>query len=562
MTISRRRLLQIMSLAGFTPSLACAHRSLVSLASSVGHEPLPPKTFADISPLNRTIAPLGKSYLGDNPNEFHRILWDKAGFLSAHGGQWPAPSRKVKVAVVGGGMSGIIASYLLRDLSPLLIEREPRLGGNSQGESWRGVDYSIGAAYIAQPEPNSPIEQMLKDVGAFDVLRTLQHESQETTLINSTLYSHFWEGTSDPKAKHQFEKLERLLDAVFTSRDGEAYPEMPVTSEERRKIVDHYDQFSLGEFIETRLAAPLHPHLRSALEIYCWSALGAGLYELSAASGLNFLAAEFAPLMYAKGGNAAVAEKIMLAAMSGSGRADVLSSQLVIDVRQVGDRVHIACTDGNDLRVIEAEAAVMCCPSVIAKKLIDDLSPERQAMADELSTSGQIVANILSKGRPNSNLYAIALLGDGEMHGDSTEERSRRKRTTDIVVTASAAGDGPKLVALTAYRPLSYPGSRAELLAPDSWQRFEKDFREQLSAEVFPVLGLHASDIQEIRISRWGHALPVARPGFYQKRGPESLSRPHGERVFFAHHDMWALPAFEACFAVAQQAELDVRRLV
>lgn len=64
---------------------------------------------------------------GDNIDRPHDILWNVDGYLLKKGGI-PAPSEKRKIVIVGGGMSGLISAYNLRDLNPLLLEQDVFLG--------------------------------------------------------------------------------------------------------------------------------------------------------------------------------------------------------------------------------------------------------------------------------------------------------------------------------------------------------------------------------------------------------------------------------------------------
>src|SRR5437773_9955769 len=60
----------------------------------------------------------------------------------------PPVSAHHDVVIVGGGVSGLTAAYLLRHRDFLLLEKEPHWGGNAHLETYQGQAYATGAAFV------------------------------------------------------------------------------------------------------------------------------------------------------------------------------------------------------------------------------------------------------------------------------------------------------------------------------------------------------------------------------------------------------------------------------
>ena len=64
----------------------------------------------------------------------------------------PPVSSHHDVVIVGGGVSGLTAAYLLRDRDFLLLEKEPHWGGNAYLMEYQGNAYATGSAFLEKAE--------------------------------------------------------------------------------------------------------------------------------------------------------------------------------------------------------------------------------------------------------------------------------------------------------------------------------------------------------------------------------------------------------------------------
>jgi monoamine oxidase len=511
-------------------------------------------------PIDRTIGDVAsRAFSGDEPEAAHKVLWDRDAFLSSVGGT-PVAAEQVPLVVVGGGLAGLTAAWQLRVHRPVVLERARRFGGNSRGESWRGADYAIGAAYFIRPDEGTAIASLLATLDLDDAPRVKQTE--DPVVIAGSRFERFWDGESTTDGAEQVRRLARHFLSVLAEEGGEVFPEIPVVDPARRAELDALDRRTFHAYLCDVAGGPLHPHVEAVIEHYCWSSFGASMTELSAAAGLNFYAAEFGEVCVLPGGNAAVVERLVERLAAELPPQHLRPASLVLEVACDAAGAVVTYADrAGTLRSLRARAVVMACPKFVAQRVVRDLEPERRVAIDRLRYRAYLVANVLLRRPLADDFYDLFLAGDGRGDLRGVERAAIAQGVTDVVLGTWARPERDRAI-LTLYRAVPYDGARLALLGDDAYATVRAEFERQITAEILPLVRAGEGDVVDLRLARWGHPLPVAEAGLIADGVPEVLRAPFAGRVFFAQQDDWALPAFETAITEALLVAPEVERVL
>ncbi len=512
----------------------------------------------DDNPITAQPEGAATGFSGDDPNRFHPLLWNKAGTVQQYGGLPTdvASFERAKVCIVGGGLGGLSAAYLTREFKPLLLEGAVRLGGNAKGQTWKGVTYGLGSAYITNATRNDEHMKMLRDLGLNGRFDDPTHDQM---YIDGVVHKEFWFGGTDPKRAKDFVAAWDYFKRVREKQ----FPEVPfdpkgdLSPEQFAKL----DQKTFQQELRDALGKHLHPHVEDVVRQYCWSSFGGDYSEISAAAGLNFLASDLGGMFAFPGGNAAISQALVTRLRNELGQDRIRSSLRVVDVRRAEDGVRVTYLGTDDkLHTVLADTCIVATPKFVAKKLIDDLPQEQLDAIAKLRYRAYIVGHVLIE-QPREpdfhDLYCIA----GKAPEGSLRDEVVKRPFTDCVLATFASNGHPERTVLNLFRGMPYDESRMELYQAGSYEK-HKEMLEPFIPKLVKSLGMDPAKVADVRASGWGHPMVMPTPGLISSGVPRQASAPHKERIFFAQQDNHAMSGFEISFAAAFEAAANVRKVL
>ena len=274
----------------------------------------------------------------------------------------PAPGARHDIAILGGGVSGLTAAYLLRDQDFVLLEKEPHWGGNAYAQEYGGQAYATGAAFTGMDDAAS---RLSKEIG----IEPLPVDCPDGTIVNGVFVPDTWRAG-----------LEHL----------------PY----RREVIDGFKQFR-DRMLRVDVRAKAHELDRVAWshflqgyppEVVAWcdgfgrSNWGGAASETSAMVGVGSIqelaqdGAKDDRVTFA-GGLGAITRR--LAAMLSQSHAERMwSGASVVAVEQGRGRATVTYVRDGKLQSLVAKAVIVALPKFFARRIVAGLpAAQSQAMA-------------------------------------------------------------------------------------------------------------------------------------------------------------------------------------
>jgi hypothetical protein len=409
----------------------------------------------------------------------------------------PKPSAEYDVVIVGGGPSGLCSAYRLRHTNFLLLEKEPRLGGNAISEQWNGQWYSTGAAYGGDQE----LEKLCVEIG----MEIRRIRSVDAAIINGQLVPEFWTGglwkSPYPESvKKNFAQFQKDMKALDTGKNAEKL-----------------DAMTFAE-----LLAPYGPELQLWFDNFGPNNWGADTRNTSALIGAESVnwGGGIEPDRFTWPGGMGRISLALEAAIEKAGSGRIRKGATVIRVENQGTKAHVSYADRGELVTAAAKAVIVACPKFIGKRLVKGLPPEQFQAMNAMRYAPYLVVNVCSRqviynGSYDTNIPAPSPIVDFNV-ADWVEGRDNRELERPAVLTCYVPRpESDRVRVLSDEYVLSFGERVVGLL--DTW---------------FPGA---RRKFEEVHIYRRGHPMFLAAPGVLTRLAPK-IRQPFGS-IVFAHSD-------------------------
>lgn len=439
--------------------------------------------------------------------------------------------RKVDFVIVGGGISGLTAAFNLKDQDFLLLEQYADLGGHARGSSYKGIDYSYAAAYIG--EVDGYFGELYSQLGISPV--------KLETNRNQFYYNNEWFVSAEgDKSKPIYKEFARLIEEAKPIWAKMPHDDDPVKLSSGE--METLDKSLFSDYLKG-----YSPEFISVLNAFFRSSFGGGSDQLSALSAFALLEDLVVPTYVFKGGNPAIG-RALSAKLNAAGSKRCLNNAFVwkIEIKDSGASVVYGLADGSTHRV-DCRHVIVATPPLVASRQLAKIPDALKAELFKFKYCSYLVANILMPRKLFDGKYDC-FTGAPFSFADITVAE------TPYMLSQSYKPEMGSV--LTIYQP--YPAGsegRPLLMIGD-----REMFASKIVGELDKLQADLSGGIEEVVLSRWGHALALTGPGYFA--GLARLQKlQEGDSYSLAHSNIYGWPAAETAITAGRDAAVKAKKL-
>ena len=277
--------------------------------------------------------------------------------------------------IVGGGIAGLTAAYMLRDRKLLLLEQEDRFGGRIWSEKINEATYNIGTQFFA--EEDTSFVHLIDELGVERVTHDM-NSAPIALYLNNKLYTDFG----------YFFRLKVMLDAIrFISK-------MYRKSEIFKLPSDDPRWQKLAKQNVTELQQGFGPEILALVNSYLRGACVSKPERTSAGMGAVLSAEIFksGDMAFATGGFQKITDEMV-------SRLDekVVKGAEVIKVVETDGIVSTYFNKNGKENTVKSKTAVMAAPPQIALKLIPQLPEWKKEALSKIDYGPITVVSVFLK---------------------------------------------------------------------------------------------------------------------------------------------------------------------
>ncbi len=417
-------------------------------------------------------------------------------------------TEKADFVIVGGGIAGLSSAHFLRDSNFLLLEQYEDLGGHARGGSYQGIGYSYGSAYLATIE--GAVGELLDDLA----LKPLKLDDSKFAWLDNGKWLRGCEGADENVIFREFKRFRNDNQSFWNKWNG-LYPQ----------IKELPELLKLDDILMEDVLKNYDPRFIALVDGFIKSGLNGGVKSVSALSGISTMEDIFEQTYVLPGGNPAITRQ--LSRRLNQSHADkIKTGSFVWDIRlkEDGASVTYGMRDGS-LHMVDCRHVIFAIPQMVAARVARNLPDKAKAAMFRFRYGSYAVANVLMKKKVLEGSYDNYL---------PTPNDGTYKPEMGSVLSVYAPYD-----AGSSGRTLLYQGNKKKLASG-------------IMTELTKAIPSVKDNVEEVVLSRWGHALAIAKPQYFKYVG-ELLSFENSS-FSFAHSSTHGLPSAEAAVQGALHA--------